>query len=84
MMRRRKSRIQTVLLLVGATGMLLGTSGLGCASLFGEQGMAAADMCFIFDCQNGALGGTVDFCSDSTLESATFTDCAQFRDETGG
>jgi hypothetical protein len=65
--------------------MLLGTqSGLGCASLFGEQGMAATDFCFIFDCQRGALGGTIDFCSDSTLESPTFTDCSQFRDETGG
>ena len=84
-MRRRTTRIQRVLLLVGATGILLGThSGLGCASLFGGQGMAAADMCFIFDCQNGALGGTVDFCSDSTEESATFTDCPEFRDETGG
>lgn len=75
-MRLRNSRIQTVLLLVGAAGMLLGThAGLGCASLFGEQAMRMADMCFIFDCQNGAFGGTIDFCSNSNGESPTFTDC---------
>jgi hypothetical protein len=72
------------MLLVGTAGVLLAQSGLACASLFGEQTLAATDFCFIFDCQNGALGGTIDFCSDSTLESATFTDCPQFRDDTGG
>ena len=65
-----------VLVLVGAAGILFASgSGLACTSLFGEQGMGTADLCFIFDCQNGALGGAIDFCSDSPFESPLFTDC---------
>lgn len=75
-----------VLVLAGSAGILFASgSGLACTSLFGEQAMSTADLCFIFDCQNGALGGAIEFCSDSAFESPLFTDCpGATPDEDGG
>jgi hypothetical protein len=80
----KKKRLVAVLVLVSAAGVLMVESGLACASLFGEQALAATDFCFIFDCQNGALGGTIRFCSNSPNESPTFNDCPPEAFEGGG
>lgn len=70
--------------LLSAGGVLLQSAG--CASFLGRSSLMTTNFCFIFDCQNGALGGVVDFCSgmgsgDSTIESGNsnsfFTDCPQ-------
>ncbi len=70
--------------LLGSGGFLLATTSTGCLS-FGAKSLAlSTDFCFIFDCQNGILGGTIDPCSgigsgDNTVEATeaqpVFTDC---------
>ena len=45
------------------SGSYLFTSGnLTCGSVASEAGIATMDMCFIFDCTNGAFGGLLDPC----------------------
>ncbi len=69
---------------LGASGILLSGPGTSCGSYVAESGLITADFCFIFDCQNGIFGGTIDPCSgigsgDQTIEGQTqqslFTDC---------
>lgn len=78
---RRSTSIALGLLTAG--GMLFATSG-SCASFVGESALTSTNFCFIFDCQNGFFGGTVDPCSgagggNQTLESqdgsSFFRDC---------
>jgi hypothetical protein len=54
------------------SGLMLAQNGLACGSFFGEAALSAVDFCFLFDCQNGALGGLVQFCSNSF---PVFVDC---------
>lgn len=70
--------------LVAGSGVLLTGPATSCTSFTGRSLLVAADFCFIFDCQNGILGGTVDPCSgvgsgDSTVEGNSglpfFRDC---------
>ncbi len=44
-------------------GFLAAGPGTGCANYLVESTLAAADFCFIFDCQQGLFGGTVDPCA---------------------
>jgi len=69
---------------LAASGFLTSGPGTGCGSYVGQSGLVATDFCFIFDCQNGILGGTIDPCSgigsgDQTVEGVTqlpwFADC---------
>ncbi len=80
----RSKRALTVLGLLGGMGVLLSGPATSCTSFTGRSLLVAADMCFIFDCQNGAFGGTVDPCSgvgsgNQTNEGQNalpfFTDC---------
>ncbi len=52
---RRRKVIMAASALSGAT--LFATSNFACESFVGESIMTAANMCFIFDCNNGAFGG---------------------------
>lgn len=70
--------------LVGTCGYLMAGPGTSCSSYVGESTLVITDMCFIFDCQNGIFGGTLDPCSgigsgNQTIEGGTqpplFTDC---------
>jgi len=70
--------------LIAGGGFLMSGPGTSCTSFVGESALVATDFCFIFDCQNGILGGTIDPCSgvgsgSSTVEGTTqppfFTDC---------
>ena len=83
-MRVRSRRVAAVVGLLASGGYLMAGPGTGCSSFLGEAALVAADACFIFDCQNGILGGTIDPCSgigsgNQTVEGATrpplFTDC---------
>ncbi len=74
-MRLKAKRLIAIMMIISVAGVVMTQSGLGCTSLFGEQALSAVDMCFIFDCQNGALGGTIKFCSTSVGEFVTFSDC---------
>ncbi len=62
-MRIRAKRIAMIAGLVAAGGFLLAGPATSCTSFTGRALLTASDFCFIFDCQNGLLGGTVDPCS---------------------
>lgn len=63
--------------------------GAGCASFGGEQALIATDFCFIFDCNNGAFGGTIQPCAGAATigdngevvntRSPLFTDCVNLQ-----
>jgi hypothetical protein len=59
--RLRSAAIGVCLLLSGAC--LMAVSGATCSTFSGEALMGTTDFCFIFDCQNGILGGTIDPCA---------------------
>jgi len=83
-MRSRIRKVIATISLVAASGFLTSGPGTSCSSYIGETALVATDFCFIFDCQNGILGGTIDPCSgvssgNQTIEGQTqlpfFTDC---------
>jgi hypothetical protein len=51
----------------------------GCLSYTAESALVATDFCFIFDCQNGLFGGTIDPCANQDTDAAPtppfFADC---------
>ena len=61
-MRSRLRRIAMGVGLVAGGGVLLASPSSGCISFQGEALFAMTDFCFIFDCTNGVLGGTIDPC----------------------
>ncbi len=67
--------------LVLAGAYLMSGMGNGCSMFLAESALTSADFCFIFDCQNGLFGGTVDPCAgtqDFSGEQPLFTDCPDF------
>lgn len=83
-MRTNFRRVSVTVALLAGSGFLLAGPATSCTSFTGRSLLTATDFCFIFDCQNGILGGTVDPCSgigsgDTTVEGDTalpvFTDC---------
>lgn len=77
-MRRRWRRTLALVALTGGGTLLTTGAGPACQAFAANQALATTDFCFLFDCQNGAIGGLIDFCSLSTLEEPLFTDCPQF------
>ena len=43
----------------------------GCMSFGGDQLLSTIDFCFVFDCQNGILGGVIDPCAGNTATSSS-------------
>lgn len=87
-MRFRSRRMAIAVGLIGTGGFLMAGPGTGCLSDTIESSLVATDFCFIFDCQNGMLGGTIDPCVDvqnrtweSDLYGPTFSDCQVEPDE---
>jgi len=83
-MRGTVRKVGTMVGLLAGGGYMLAGPGTGCSSYLGESVLVATDMCFIFDCQNGILGGVFNPCSgvgsgNQTVEGGTqlpfFTDC---------
>ena len=71
-MRSRSRRIAALVALAAGGGFLLAGPYTGCMSFIGESALTATDFCFIFDCQSGILGGTIDPCSG---DQPLFADC---------
>jgi hypothetical protein len=61
-MRTKIKRATALLTAVLAGGYVIAGPGTGCSSYVAESALVATDFCFIFDCQNGILGGTIDPC----------------------
>lgn len=82
-LRSRQSWFKAVALLGGFGYLLSGPQGT-CISYQGESLLTNIDFCFIFDCQGGIFGGTIDPCTgfgsgNQTFETADslplFNDC---------
>ena len=78
----RKSRRVAATVVALATGaMVLTSSNFACESFLGETLMTSLDMCFIFDCNSGILGGTIQPCQEGIDENGDpvpnylFVDC---------
>ncbi len=60
----------------------------GCMAFGGDQLLSTIDFCFVFDCQNGILGGVIDPCAgvngsgdDVGRTGNLFIDCPVEADE---
>ncbi len=64
-------RAQIKLAALGAAGCLfVGLPGdLGCTSFFANAGLGSLDLCFLLNCNDGALGGLLDFCAPINFTS---------------
>jgi len=71
-MRSRLRRAYVAVVVLGMGGYLAAGPGTSCSSFFGESSLTDADACFIFDCQNGILGGTFDPCAGFNGSGGTF------------
>ncbi len=65
-MRSRFRRTAKVVALVTGGGFLMAGPGTGCLEFVAESALVTTDFCFIFDCQNGLLGGAVKPCPNPT------------------
>lgn len=75
-MRKQSRRIGITAALVISGAYLMAGPGTGCLNFAAESAFTTADFCFIFDCQNGILGGTIDPCPDTNFgEDLLFVDC---------
>ncbi len=80
-MRLSARRVVTLMALAAGGGYLLSGPGTGCVPYTAEAGLGATDFCFIFDCQNGILGGTIDPCANTGVDAngaqtgPLFADC---------
>jgi hypothetical protein len=71
----------TLTLVLGGAYVMAGTS-YGCDTHFYESFVTGVDFCFVFDCQNGALGGTLDPCAgvgDTSGQQPWLRDCPGFN-----
>jgi hypothetical protein len=76
-------RIGLNLAIFAGGGVMFAGSELSCAGFGSDVLFSSIDMCFLFDCNNGAIGGLIDFCSDVVITDPAagaaggnfFTDC---------
>ena len=64
-MRSRFRRTAKAVALVIGGGFLMAGPGTGCLEFLAESALETTDFCFIFDCQNGFLGGSIDPCPEA-------------------
>ena len=62
-MRKPGSRLLVAVSILLSGAYLCASGTLGCGSLTADSAMSALDMCFIFDCTGGAIGGLIDPCA---------------------
>ena len=71
-MQSRSRRIAVVVSLIGVGGFLMAGPGTSCTSFVAQSALVATDFCFIFDCVNGPLGGTLDPCAGADPNSPEY------------
>ena len=64
-------RAKLKLAMLGSAGFLFVSlpGDLGCTSFFANAGLSSLDLCFLLNCNDGALGGLVNFCSPINFTS---------------
>ncbi len=53
------------------TGLVLAGTELSCASAGASGLLGSVDFCFLFNCNDGAIGGLVTFCSQTDRNLVT-------------
>ena len=48
---------------------MLASGDLSCASLGFESALSSTNFCFLFNCNEGAFGGLIDFCAPVSFRS---------------
>jgi len=79
MIRRNRMKRKLAVLLAG--GVLFAGSGLSCFSFMVDNALSSTNFCFLFNCNDGALGGLIDFCGNVSFRS--FVGGAQDRTNDG-
>ncbi|MFQ5413354.1 MAG: hypothetical protein ACE5E6_02740 [Phycisphaerae bacterium] len=80
-MRSRFRRTVGVAALLGAGGFLMASPNTACLGFALENLTTSVDFCFIFDCQSGVLGGTIQPCdigfndNPNQVSGSLFQDC---------
>lgn len=62
-------RVRLKVAFLGAAACLFQVGNLGCTSFFGNAAFSAMDFCFLLNCNDGALGGLISFCSPINFTS---------------
>jgi hypothetical protein len=83
-MRTLWRRVAIPAALVAAGASVFSGPGTSCSSYITESTLTGADFCFIFDCQNGLFGGTVDPCPPQAtqingIQLPLFRDCPELQ-----
>ncbi len=72
--------------LLGSGGVVMASPNLSCASFGISNVLSSTNFCFLLNCNDGAIGGLIDFCAPTgfisfvggrqeTSESPFFSDC---------
>lgn len=64
-MHRKSRRLFAALAAIATGAIVLASPNFACESFLGETAMGALDFCFIFDCNSGILGGTIQPCGET-------------------
>lgn len=73
-MRNRIRKYLIYLLFLTGGGTLFQGNNAGFGRCAGDTLLTTINFCFIFDCQNGAIGGGLEFCGDQPGDDI-FIDC---------
>ena len=71
-MRKNKGwsrRIGMKLAVIGGAGVLVASGDLSCASFGLNNALSSTNFCFLLNCNDGALGGLIDFCAPTQVFS---------------
>ena len=71
MKRPRGMRLKLGLAAAGTAGLLFTAPELSCASAGASGLLSSVDFCFLFNCNDGAIGGLVTFCSQTDVNLIT-------------
>ncbi len=71
---RFKRALKYLLLAGSGTVLFVDGTNAGFARCAGDMVLTAVNACFVFDCTNGALGGTIEFCGPEAADNI-FLDC---------
>lgn len=57
------------LVILGGGSLVLAGGGLSCASFGFDSAFGSTNFCFLFNCNEGAFGGLIDFCAPVRFQS---------------
>ncbi len=68
-MKRSRTKRTKASLAILSSGMLFTGGDLSCAAFGLDSALLSTNFCFLLNCNEGALGGLIDFCSTTRFRS---------------